>query len=107
VLIDWEDACIGDPMLDLANWATFHPERRWPVFFEAASEQGPYAQRSEMRALFWLYYLRVALAKTVHRIRFGVTDKPGRPPASMRIQRALKGLHEHESPPLITGGINA
>lgn len=91
-LIDWEDALAGDPLLDLANWATFHPERRWPAFFDALPGRGPLAPSAVERAVFWLYFLRLALAKTVHRLRFGTRDVPGRPPASGRIQRALAAL---------------
>ncbi len=85
VLIDWEDALIGDPTYDLAMWATFHPERRWAAFFEAYGTNWNTER-------FWLLYLRIALAKTVHRLRFGYTDTLGRPPASERIQRALAAL---------------
>lgn len=85
VLIDWEDALLGDPFYDLAMWATFHPERRWPAFFEAYGQDWNTPR-------FWLLFLRIALAKTVHRLRFGYTDAPGRPPASLRIQRALTAL---------------
>lgn len=93
-LIDWEDALAADPLMDLANWATFHPERRWPSFFASIADTGPESSKAEERALFWLYFLRLALAKTVHRLRFGTPDAPGRPPASRRIQRALAALSE-------------
>lgn len=93
-LIDWEDALAGDPLMDLANWATFHPERRWPAFFAALPEAGPLAPSPTERAVFWLYFLRLSLAKTVHRVRFATPDAPGRPPASRRIQRALAALAE-------------
>lgn len=89
VLVDWEDALLGDPLFDVAFWATFHPERRWPALFDAYFEPG---WRPTWR--FWLYFLRVSLSKTVHRVRFGYADKPGRPPAAARIQRALRGLEE-------------
>ena len=89
VLLDWEDALLGDPLFDIAFWATFHPERRWAGFFEAYFGAGWQPTRR-----FWLYFLRIALSKTVHRLRFGYVDKPGRPPAAARIQRALRGLAE-------------
>jgi hypothetical protein len=41
-----------------------------------------------------LYFLRVALAKTVVRHNLGLRDRPGRPPASLRIQRGLQGVAE-------------
>lgn len=89
VLVDWEDALLGDPLFDVAFWATFHPERRWPAFFEAY-----FARGWKPTARFWLYFLRVSISKTVHRLRFGYADAPGRPPAQARIQRALRGLDE-------------
>lgn len=93
-LIDWEDALAADPLMDLANWATFHPERRWPSFFAGIADAGPESSKAQERALFWLYFLRLALAKSVHRLRFGTPDAPGRSPASRRIQRALAALGE-------------
>jgi aminoglycoside phosphotransferase (APT) family kinase protein len=89
VFIDWEDALLGDPLFDLAFWATFHPERRWPALFEAY-----FGAPWQPDARFWLYFLRVAISKTVHRLRFGYTDRPDRPRASLRMQRALQGLAE-------------
>lgn len=89
VLIDWEDCLIGDPIFEIAYWATFHPERRWGVFFSSYfdHEWKPSFQ-------FWLYYLRVALSKSVHRLRFGYDDRSDRPRASLRIQRGIAGLRE-------------
>jgi hypothetical protein len=89
-LIDWEDCLAGDPVFDIAFWATFHPDSRHAVFLE-----GYQAERSlpdDFALRFWLYYLRIALSKTVHRHRFGHTDRPGRPPAARRIQKALDHL---------------
>lgn len=87
ILIDWEDALLGDPLFDLAMWATFNPQRRWGGFFGAYFES-PW----EPDHLFWIYFLRISLAKTVVRLRFGYTDSPGREPASLRIQKALAAL---------------
>jgi aminoglycoside phosphotransferase (APT) family kinase protein len=89
-LIDWEDCLAGDPVFDLAFWATFHPDaRHGPLLEGYFSEQpGP----SDFEARFWLYYLRISLAKTVLRHRFGYTDRPGRAPASLRIQKAFNRL---------------
>jgi hygromycin-B 4-O-kinase len=87
-LIDWEDALLGDPVYDFAFLATFHPQRRMPALL-AACEQAPEWRSG---ALFWLYFLRVALAKTVHRYRFGYVDLPGREPGHLRIRFALDRL---------------
>ena len=91
-VIDWEDALLGDPLFDLASLCTFHPERRhagiWDAYGVSLEPGGDAWQR------FWLYFLRIALAKTVHRHRFGYADRPGRAPASQRIQLALQRLGE-------------
>ncbi len=89
-LIDWEDALAGDPLYELAFWASFHPVRRWATMFRGYfGGRDPDAESLER---FWLYFLRVALAKTVVRANLGLRDVPGRPPAAARIQQALQEL---------------
>ena len=90
MLLDWEDCLIGDPMFDVACLATFHPERRLPAIFEGYG-LGSIPQFDNLRR-FWIYFLRIALAKTVHRHRFGYVDLHGRSPAAKRIQLALEWL---------------
>ena len=89
-LIDLDDCLSGDPVFDIALWATFHPPRRHRAFLDGykrgASLPRDFAPR------FWLYFLRAALSKTVHRYRFGYQDQPGRSPASRRITDGLDGL---------------
>jgi hypothetical protein len=89
-LIDWEDCLAGDPLYEIAFWATFHPDHRHPVFLDGYGSEWPLPDDFGPR--FWLYYLRVALCKTVLRHRLGIADRPGRPPASERIRKALAGL---------------
>lgn len=89
-LLDWEDALLGDPIFDVASLCCFHPERRHAVVFRAFKlDMTP---GGEVWRLFWLYFLRIALARTSHRWRFGYVDTPGRAPASQRIQLALARL---------------
>jgi aminoglycoside phosphotransferase (APT) family kinase protein len=89
-LIDWEDALLGDPIFDVASLCCFHPERRHAVVFRAFRlDMTP---GTGVWRLFWLYFLRIALARTSHRWRFGYPDTPGRAPASRRIQLALARL---------------
>jgi len=87
-LIDWEDSLAGDPVYDVAFWATFHPERRHRDMLASYREAATVPDDFQRR--FWVYFLRIALAKTVVRHRLGLIDKPGREPASKRIQRALR-----------------
>ncbi|MCE9559058.1 MAG: aminoglycoside phosphotransferase family protein [Armatimonadetes bacterium] len=92
-LIDWEDALAGDPLFDVAMWASFQPERRWKRFFDAYSVKRRSTSNFRFRSdHFWLYYLRIALYKTAHRVRFSVPDRPDRMSPSLRIQRALRAL---------------
>jgi Ser/Thr protein kinase RdoA (MazF antagonist) len=94
-LIDWEDCLYGDPVFDLAFWATFHPERRHEWLLSGYREFVPLDHADERR--FHLYFLRIALAKTVLRHRLGIVDLPGRPPASQRIQKALAAFGHADS----------
>lgn len=94
-LIDWEDCLYGDPVFDLAFWATFHPERRHEWLLSGYREFVPLEAVDERR--FHLYFLRIALAKTVLRNRLGIVDVPGRTPASQRIQHALAALGRGKS----------
>lgn len=87
-LLDWEDALAGDPLFDIAACAAFHPERRWSALFDGYGLQGT----SEVWQRFWTYFLRIAVARTVVRQRFGLSDLPGRQPAARRIHRALAAL---------------
>ena len=89
-IIDWEDCLAGDPVFDIAFWATFHPEPRHAAFLDGYRAVA--ALPADFALRFWLYFLRVSLAKTVHRHRFGYTDRPGRQPASRRIQLSLERL---------------
>jgi fructosamine-3-kinase len=89
-LIDWEDCLAGDPVYEVAFWATFHPERRHGAFLDGYGSEWPLPDGFGPR--YWLYFLRVALCKTALRHRLGIVDKPGRPPASERIRKGLAGL---------------
>jgi aminoglycoside phosphotransferase (APT) family kinase protein len=91
-IIDWEDALVGDPVFDIAYWGTFVRDEMRERFLEGYRSVAALPQDFEHR--YWLYYLRVALSKTVHRHHFGAKDRPGRPPASQRIQKALSKLRD-------------
>ena len=89
-VFDWEDALAGDPVYDIAAWATFYREPIHREFLDGYRSLRDLHANFEVK--FWLYYLRVSLAKTAHRYRFGMGDVPGRQPASRRIQQALDHL---------------
>lgn len=91
-LIDWEDCMSGDPVFDIAFWGTFYKDDMLSLFLGGYVKHATLPDNFQLR--YWLYYLRIALSKTVHRIRFGYKDRPGRPPASLRIQKALRKLQD-------------
>lgn len=71
-IIDWEDALGGDPLYDLAFWATFHDEKLHAdlltPYFAATERPRNFHDR------FWTYYLRVAVAKLVLLHKYGHKD---------------------------------
>lgn len=87
--LDWEDALAGDPLFDVAMFSSFQPPRRLPAFMVGYGLNNPSLLESRLIAL---YFLRIALSKTVHRLRFDVKDKPGREPGHYRIYRGLSEL---------------
>lgn len=89
-VIDWEDALAGDPMFDIAYWGTFVRDYLREPFLRGYREIFALPEDFEIR--YWLYYLRISLSKTAHRHLFGIKDRPGRPPASDRITKALTHL---------------
>lgn len=89
-LIDWGDSIAGDPIFDLAGFCAFHMPEKYEKIIESYYKN---AQKPEdFYKRFWLYYLRIAVSRTVHRIRHKIPDNPDYPPASRRIQLALKEL---------------
>ncbi len=90
-LIDWEDALVGDPLFDVAMWSTFHPLRRLEPFLSGYGLSSPTREEQQLIAL---YFLRIALSKTVHRLRFGIVDQPGRTPGHHRIHRGVEELEQ-------------
>lgn len=91
-VLDWEDAVAGDPIFDLAYWGTFTRDYLREPLLRGYRETAPLGP--DFERLYWLYYLRIAISKTVHRHLFGHADRPGRPPASFRIQKALSNLKD-------------
>ncbi|MDR3467815.1 MAG: aminoglycoside phosphotransferase family protein [Xanthobacteraceae bacterium] len=87
-LLDWEDALVGDPLFDVAMAISFHPERRHAPLLAGYGLDRP---TIEDRRLIALYFLRIALFKTTHRLRFAIADLPGRVPGHHRI---LSGVNE-------------
>lgn len=87
--IDWEDALIGDPLYDLADWATFHDEHEdlWPILFGAYFAGGRKPWDFQFR--FWVYYLRISLSKLVQHKLYQVPDVTR---SEKRVKRAMEEL---------------
>jgi len=87
LLIDWEDALCGDPLFDIALWGTFvgHHEKL-PLLLQGYQTITTLPQDYLFK--YWAYYLRIMIAKTVVRYKFGYyrTDKI---PAIERIRPAF------------------
>lgn len=90
-IVDWEDCVSGDPVFDIAFWGTFYANDTYEkrqLFIEGYRSLTQLPKDFEVR--YWIYYLRTALSKTVHRHRFNYPDPPGVVPASQRIQKGLR-----------------
>jgi aminoglycoside phosphotransferase (APT) family kinase protein len=86
-IIDWEDCMAGDPVFDIAFWGTFFKDGMIEEFLKGYT--AVHTLSDDFYTRYWLYYLRIALSKTVHRHIFGYKDIKGRPLASSRISKAL------------------
>ena len=78
--LDWEDAMAGDPLFDVALLSTFQPPRRMPAVMKG---YGFSPQSVDKERLIAFYFLRIAISKAVHRIRFGIKDRPDRHPVTI------------------------
>jgi hypothetical protein len=85
--LDWENAIAGDPLFELAGLAAFKANELVEPLLEHYHFRPP-----DIKRRFWIYYLRIALARTVHRARVKLPENPVYPRASMRIQLALSNL---------------
>jgi fructosamine-3-kinase len=70
-LIDWEDCLGGDPIFDIAMWGSFLMNtNKLNVFLDAYYDDVKIPNDFYMR--YYLYSLRIVIAKTIHRYRFQV-----------------------------------
>lgn len=90
ILIDWGDALSGDPVFDLAMWGSFlgNDEK---LHFLLNGYQTIANLPEDFFLRYWIYYLRIILAKTVHRYRFQYS-KNDKILALCRIQKPLNEL---------------
>lgn len=88
-LIDWEDCLSGDSVYDIAYYGTgASTHEAWlPSFLEGYQSIRKLPKDFEIR--YWLYYLRISLAKAVVRLRYGTSQEERLPPIGKRITDAL------------------
>ncbi len=90
-LIDWEDALIGDPVFDIASFASFHRMHEFlDCFLAGYGNEHPTPQ---FYFKIWMYYLRIVTAKCVLRHKLGY-DKLGFSVSKPKIKLALKKIEE-------------
>lgn len=90
--IDFEDCLSGDWVYDIAFWGTFYKDWMLQPLLCGYTQQNNSPIPNNFYTRYWLYYLRISIAKTVHRHLFGYKDTSGRPRPSLRIQKALERL---------------
>lgn len=71
-IIDWEDSLGGDPVFDIAFWATFNKEEDHKYLIQSYYSYAPKPKDFEFR--FWTYYLRIAVSKLVLLHKYGYSD---------------------------------
>lgn len=88
-LIDWEDCASGDPVFDLAYYATgcFGNDAWYESFMTGYQSVGKLP--SDFAIRFSLYYLRIAIAKALVRERFGTAASVHLPHVENRIRFAI------------------
>lgn len=89
-LIDWEDSISGDPIFDIAYYGSgcfSHPE--WISEF-LIGYRSVVLLPADFEWRYWLYYLRISLAKTINKERYGNLHKTSEIEAATRIHYAMK-----------------
>ena len=94
-LIDWEDCVSGDPVFDLAYYATgcFGNDPWYTAFIDGYRNVRPLPSDFDRR--FPIYYLRIAIAKALVRERFGTAASVHLPHTTDRIRFAIAQAKEH------------
>ncbi|OGG04267.1 hypothetical protein A2Z33_03910 [Candidatus Gottesmanbacteria bacterium RBG_16_52_11] len=90
-LVDWEDAVSGDPVYDIAYYGTgcFGHDDWLKEFIEGYVENAALPADFERR--YAGYYIRIALAKAVGRLKHGKKGR-GLPDSAKRIQEGVRAL---------------
>ncbi len=89
-LIDWEDCISGDPLYDLAYYATgcFSHQEWFETFLKGYKSVA--VLPANFNKYFWVYYIRISLVKALSRRRFVVTSDSSLPDIKSRILYGFK-----------------
>ena len=90
-IIDWEDTLIGDPFFDMAMFASFYRMHEFLVTFCEGYQEERNIQEELFFLNFWMYYLRIVIAKGVLRYKLGY-DGQGMSLATPKIKMAIQEL---------------
>ena len=72
-ILDWDEACGGDSVADLACWSMFFTIPRYEIFLKGYKEVGALPEDYEER--FHYYRLRYAISKMALRAKRFIVDK--------------------------------
>lgn len=96
-LIDWEDSFYGDPVYDLAFYASGIYQKnmnQWLNFFDGY--QSVQKLDKDFENKFWGYFLRVSLIKGTVRSKFENVNNQKLPDVKQRILFALENAEKYE-----------
>jgi len=93
-IIDWEDALLGDPVFDIAMFASFYRMHEFLDSFLKGYQSFKTIVDDSFDLKFWIYYLRIAITKSVLRVRLGY-DRAGESPSIQKIKLARENLKKY------------
>lgn len=94
-IIDWEDVLLGDPLFDIAMFASFFRMDEFiKQFCEGYSHRESSSRDKALDVTFWLYYIRIVVAKAVLRFKLGY-DASGHSRSTPKIRLALANLRTY------------
>ena len=92
-IIDWEDACLGDPVFDIAMFASFFRMHEFLKDFVSGYGRCTVEDHQFMRRL-WSYYLRIVIAKGLWGLRTG-QEKSAQFKSADKVRLALRQLRQY------------
>lgn len=91
-LIDWEDSVSGDPIFDIAYFGSgCYLHNEWLEAF-LRGYQSIHSLNRDFWLRYWLYFLRISLAKTIARFRLSTHMDPSLPPVKKRLLYGIQGI---------------